>query len=126
MKNKMLNTLSVLFVLVTASVAGAKEGTKLEGVINVNTASATELMILPGVGEVKAQTIIDARTQKQLASKDDLLAVKGIGEKMIEVWSPYLAFSGATTLKEIPVTASAEAALAGATSATKVSAKTVP
>ena len=73
----------------------------LEGVINVNTATAEQLMLLPGVGTAKAQSILEARIQKPFAGKEDLMAVKGIGEKLMAKWAPYLAFQGETTLKEV-------------------------
>jgi competence protein ComEA len=52
--------------------------------VNVNTASATELEVLPGIGEVIAQRIVDYRTQNgPFASVDDLLDVSGIGDAIL-------------------------------------------
>ena len=49
--------------------------------VNVNTASATELEALPGIGEVIAQAIVDYRTENgPFASVDALLDVSGIGD----------------------------------------------
>jgi competence protein ComEA len=52
--------------------------------VNVNTASATELEALPGIGEVIAQRIVDYRTANgPFASVDDLLDVSGIGDAIL-------------------------------------------
>jgi competence protein ComEA len=66
----------------SAPVAGAPgAGGAPGGLINVNTASATELEALPGVGEVIAQAIVDYRTENgPFASVDQLLDVSGIGD----------------------------------------------
>jgi competence protein ComEA len=53
--------------------------------INVNTATATELEELPGVGEVLAQAILDYRTENgPFTSVDQLLDVSGIGDATLE------------------------------------------
>lgn len=53
--------------------------------VNINTASASELEALPGVGEVIAQRIVDHRTANgPFASVDELLEVSGIGEATLE------------------------------------------
>jgi competence protein ComEA len=55
------------------------------GLINVNTASVTELETLSGIGEVLAATIVEYRTQNgPFASVDDLLDVSGIGPATLE------------------------------------------
>jgi competence protein ComEA len=55
------------------------------GLVNVNTASATELETLPGIGPVLAQTIIDPRTEHgPFTSVDALLDVSGIGPTTLE------------------------------------------
>jgi len=55
------------------------------GLINVNTASATELEELPGVGEVIGQAIVDYRTENgPFTSVDQLLDVSGIGDATLE------------------------------------------
>jgi competence protein ComEA len=53
--------------------------------INVNTATATDLEELPGVGEVIAQAILDYRTENgPFTSVDQLLDVSGIGDATLE------------------------------------------
>ena len=100
MKKQLMSLFVVSALLVMASQGWTKAASSLDGVINVNNASAEELELLPGVGEVKAQAIIDARSAKPFQSLEDLLAVKGIGEKLMAQWDPYLAFEGATSLTE--------------------------
>ena len=52
------------------------------GLVNINTASASELQTLSGIGPSMAQSIIDERTQNgAFTSVDDLMHVSGIGEK---------------------------------------------
>lgn len=64
-----------------------------EGVVNVNTASASELQRLPGVGPSTAQKIIEYRTQTgRLSKPEDMENVKGIGPKKLQKMLPFLAF----------------------------------
>lgn len=96
--------LSAFLVLVAVffSLGGfAGEAGTLEGVVNVNAASAEQLMLLPGIGEAKAELIIAARSQKPFASNEDLLAVKGIGEKTLSKWESHIAFEGESTIKNV-------------------------
>lgn len=52
-----------------------------EALININTASTTELEELPGIGPVTAASIIEWRTEHGgFSSVDELLEVSGIGE----------------------------------------------
>lgn len=60
-------------------------GTSTDGVININTASATEFETLSGIGEVLAGAIVDFRTENgPFASVDDLESVSGIGPATLE------------------------------------------
>ncbi|HZD17847.1 MAG TPA: ComEA family DNA-binding protein [Actinomycetota bacterium] len=60
-------------------------GTSTGGLINVNSASASELEALPGIGEVIAQRIVDHRTQNgPFTSVDQLVDVSGIGDAILE------------------------------------------
>jgi competence protein ComEA len=59
------------------------------GLININTATATELEELPGIGPSYAKGIIDYRTQNgPFVRVDDLDKVKGIGPKTLEKLRP--------------------------------------
>lgn len=70
----------------SAPVAGASGAVAAPGgLINVNTATATDLEALPGVGEVIAQAIVDYRTENgPFTSVDQLLDVSGIGDATLE------------------------------------------
>jgi competence protein ComEA len=55
------------------------------GLININSASATELESLSGIGEVLAATIIEYRDQNgPFASVEDLMDVSGIGPATLD------------------------------------------
>lgn len=63
-----------------------------EGLVNINSAGATELETLPGVGTVTAQAILDWRAKNQrFATIEDLLDVRGIGEATLERLRPLVA-----------------------------------
>jgi competence protein ComEA len=64
--------------------SGAVAGATPAALVNVNSASATDLETLPGIGEVIAQRIVDYRTQNgPFAAVDDLLDVSGIGDAIL-------------------------------------------
>ena len=59
---------------------GSSGATVVGGLVNLNTATATELEELPGVGPVMAQAIIDFRTENgPFTSVDQLDDVSGVG-----------------------------------------------
>ena len=61
------------------------ESTQGNALININTATASELMQLDGIGEVRAQAIVQYREEHgSFKSLDELVNVKGIGEKTLE------------------------------------------
>ena len=60
-------------------------GAASASLVNVNTASATDLEALPGIGEVIAQRIIDHRTANgPFTSVDQLVDVSGIGDAILD------------------------------------------
>ena len=68
-----------------AGVPGGAAPGSTSGLININSASATELESLSGIGEVLAATIVEYRDQNgPFASVDDLMDVSGIGPATLE------------------------------------------
>jgi competence protein ComEA len=95
-----LAAVAAAFALVAVALAApaAAEGA---GTVNVNTASVTELERLPGIGPSVAARIVEHREQNgAFKAAEDLMLVRGVGEKTFERIKPYVAVSGATTLKE--------------------------
>lgn len=75
-------------------------GAETRGVVNVNSANATQLALLPRVGPSVAERIVDYRKQNGPFKKaEDLMLVQGIGEKTFQLLKPYVAIAGETTLK---------------------------
>lgn len=91
----------IILVLAVATAAMAAEGSRADGVVNINTASSEQLQMLPRVGPALAGRIIDFREANgDFRSVDEILAVKGIGESSFEKLEPYIVTSGATTLTD--------------------------
>lgn len=82
----------------TPNVKVAKATSAVQGVVNVNTATADELQLLPGVGESRANAIIAARKQRGgFGDLDQLVEVKGIGTTLLAKLRPHLTLEGKTT-----------------------------
>ncbi len=99
-KSRALARMASLLLLVTLAVspALAVERSVLEGVVNINTATAEQLQLLPGVGEVRARAILSERKGRGgFKSIEDLRAVKGVGDSLIERMRPYITLKGKTT-----------------------------
>lgn len=60
------------------------------GLIDINTASATDLEDLPGIGPKLAAQIIEYRNGTPFRSIDDLENVSGIGPKKLEAIRPFV------------------------------------
>lgn len=105
MDNGMVGARAVALALLAslclaAAAFGEAQGRKLQGVVNVNTATVEELQLLPGVGEARARAIVELRKQRGgLESVEDLRSVKGIGEASLERLRPHVSFDGKTTAR---------------------------
>lgn len=107
MKQLILSVLAVLLTL-TPLMAGTK---KVEGVLNLNTATLEELIRLPGIGKTKAEAIVSYRQSHPFKSPQELTEVKGIGPKLFQKLEGHLTVQGATTLKEASLAPARSAAV---------------
>jgi competence ComEA-like helix-hairpin-helix protein len=79
--------------------AFAESSKKLEGKINVNTASAEQWELLPGIGPSTAAKLVDYRNKQKFGDVTHVMRVKGVGRKTFAQIKDYLALEGETTLK---------------------------
>ena len=92
-------TLAIVLLSLSTVAFGAESASMPTGVVNINTADASQLALLPRIGEKAAQRIIEYRTEHGPFKKTaDLMQVKGFGAKTFEGVSPYIAVDGKTTL----------------------------
>ena len=91
---------ALLAVTVLSLLAALPAGAS-DGVVNINTAEASDLALLPGVGPSTAGRIVEFRTENgKFESATDLMLVRGIGERSFERMAPYVTIEGETTLTE--------------------------
>jgi len=90
----------VILSLASAAVADAAPAPSGgAGVVNINTADATQLALLPRIGPKAAERIIAYRTEHGPFKKTaELMQVKGLGAKTFEGLSSYVTVEGKTTL----------------------------
>jgi competence protein ComEA len=74
----------------TPAAAPASPQESDDGLVNINTASQSELETLPEIGPVTAKKIIAHREAHPFTSVDDLQEVSGIGPKTLEAVKPFI------------------------------------
>lgn len=88
-----------IFAVLTALVA-----TYSFAVVNINTASQTELETLSGIGPAKARAIVEYRNQHgQFKSVEEIKNVKGIGEGIFSKLKSEASVAPAANLKAAPL-----------------------
>ena len=79
----------ILFSLALCCHAQAQDAPRL--IVNINTATRTELIQVPKIGEKMAERIVDFRKANGPFSRiEDIMNVKGMGEKTFFAIRPYL------------------------------------
>jgi len=104
MRKSLLIVLSAVLIVTISSAVMAADAQPVPaataiGVVNLNTADASQLAMLPRVGAKAAQRIVDYRKEHgNFRKTSDLMQVKGFGEKSFERLSAWVTVDGKTTL----------------------------
>ena len=84
---------TILFIRNSANLADDFHPAPGSLIVNINTASETELQTVPGIGATRAAQIVAGRPYE---SVDDLVTIVGIGEESIEGLRPFVTIAGET------------------------------
>jgi competence protein ComEA len=98
MVRRILVALAMVVILVSPAWA---EKAKLEGVVNLNTATPEELGLIPGVGPARVRNILAYRRAHPFRTVDELARIKGIGRKTVRQWRLHLAVVGPSTAQRV-------------------------
>jgi competence protein ComEA len=71
----------------------------LEGQVNINTASQSELELLPGIGPSIAARIVSYRETHKFQQRNNIMRIRGVGQKTFAKIKDYLVVEGETTLR---------------------------
>jgi len=94
-----ITIVTLLFGALGAFAAEEATPAKVAGVVNINTADATQISYLPRIGAKTAERVVAWREENgQFKKATDLMQVKGISDKTFDLISPYLVLEGKTTL----------------------------
>jgi competence protein ComEA len=97
MTRALFATLAVCLLLITSSTPAAQSPAASKAapaVVNLNTASSSQIEALPGVGASTAKRIIEYRDKNGGFKKiEELMNVKGIGEKSFLKLKPLVTVS---------------------------------
>ena len=103
MKRALLASLMICLVLGTASGAAAQAKSsgpvkEAPAIVNLNTATSSQIETLPGIGASTAKRIIEYRDKNGGFKKiEELMNVKGIGEKSFLKLKPFVTVGEAKT-----------------------------
>jgi competence protein ComEA len=94
--------LVLALVLLGAPRAALARGHRdVEGVVNLNTATADQLRLLPGIGPAKVRNIVAYRRQHPFRTVEELVRIKGIGRKMVRRLRPHLSVTEPTNAQTV-------------------------
>jgi competence protein ComEA len=91
----------LVFVCASLGSTARAEKSRLEGVVNLNTASPEELGLIPGIGPARVRNILAYRHRHPFRTIDELARIKGIGRKTVRRWRQHLAVSGPSTAQKV-------------------------
>ena len=90
----------LVFVAFGASYPATLNTSNINGSINVNSATVSDLLMVPYIDVAVAQNIVDAReVNGPFSSRDDLLKVKGVDSKLLDEIGSFIKLDGATTIR---------------------------
>jgi len=100
MRKSIISILILVALTLGATGAFAAEtGKSPAGVVNINTAAASQIAFMPRIGPKTAERVVQFREEHgAFRSPTELMQVKGIGAKTFELIAPYVVVDGKTTL----------------------------
>jgi competence protein ComEA len=100
MRKSIISILILVAVTLGATGAFAAEaGKSPAGVVNINTADASQIAFMPRIGLKTAERVVQFREEHgAFKHPTDLMQVKGIGDKTFELIAQYVTVEGKTTL----------------------------